>query len=88
VEFVDSRRGHDERVVYRVPLNATNAAPLTYFKAEDRYRDLAVAPDGRRIYVVTDAHGRTVTGSGEMTASLAHPGALLEFTYTAPAPQP
>jgi PQQ-dependent dehydrogenase (s-GDH family) len=80
--------GMTSGVVYRVPLNATNAAPLTYFKAEDRYRDLAVAPDGRRIYVVTDAHGRTVTGSGEMTASLAHPGALLEFTYTAPAPQP
>ena len=28
------------------------------------------------------AHGRTVTASGEMTANLAHPGALLEFTYT------
>jgi len=69
-------------VVYRLPLNVTSGAPLTYFKAQDRYRDLAVAPDGRRIYVVTDAHGRTVTAAGEMSATLEHPGALLEFTYT------
>ena len=57
-------------------------SPQTYFKAQDRYRDLAIAPDGRRIYVVTDDSGRTVTATGEPTAELAHPGALLEFTYT------
>jgi PQQ-dependent dehydrogenase (s-GDH family) len=74
--------GMTSGVIYRLPLNANGAAPLTYFKAVDRYRDLAVSPDGRRIYVVTDAHGRTVTASGAMTADLAHPGALLEFTYT------
>ena len=74
--------GMTSGVVYRLPLNAASDAPLTYFKAQDRYRDLAVAPDGRRIYAVTDAHGRTVTAGGEMSATLAHPGALLEFTYT------
>jgi len=67
--------------VYRLPLEASADPPLTYFKSQDRYRDLAVAPDGRRIYAVTDARGRTVTTAGEMTATLAHPGALLEFTY-------
>jgi PQQ-dependent dehydrogenase (s-GDH family) len=74
--------GMTSGVIYRLPLDASAAPPLTYFKAVDRYRDLAVAPDGRRIYIVTDAHGRTVTASGEMTASLDHPGALLELTYT------
>lgn len=68
--------------IYRVPLEESADAPLTYFKAQDRYRDLAIAPDGRRIYAVTDVRGRTVTTSGEMTGTLAHPGALLEFTYT------
>jgi hypothetical protein len=72
-------------VVFRLPLSAGDAAPLTYFKAQDRYRDLAVAPDGRRIYAVTDAHGRVLTATGEPTATLANPGALLEFTYTGPA---
>jgi PQQ-dependent dehydrogenase (s-GDH family) len=68
-------------VVFRVSLATGAAAPLTYFKAQDRYRDLAVAPDGLRIYAVTDAHGRVLGPTGEPTATLAHPGALLEFTY-------
>jgi PQQ-dependent dehydrogenase (s-GDH family) len=68
--------------IHRISLTTSAAAPLTYFKAQDRYRDLAIAPDGRRIYAVTDAHGRTLTATGEPTADLAHPGALLEFTYT------
>jgi PQQ-dependent dehydrogenase (s-GDH family) len=74
--------GMTSGVVYRIPLAGGSAAPLTYFKAQDRYRDLAVAPDGRRIYAVTDAHGRVVAPSAELSAALAHPGALLEFTYT------
>jgi PQQ-dependent dehydrogenase (s-GDH family) len=69
-------------VIFRIPLGANPDQVLTYFKAQDRYRDLAIAPDGRRIYVVTTVLGRTLTASGEMTADLAHPGALLEFAYT------
>jgi PQQ-dependent dehydrogenase (s-GDH family) len=67
--------------VYRIPLPATKNPPQTYFKAQNRYRDLAIAPDGRRIYVVTDDQGRTVTANGEPTAELEHRGALLEFAY-------
>jgi glucose/arabinose dehydrogenase len=68
--------------IFRMPLTGGSDPPSTYFKAQDRYRDLAIAPDGRRIYAVTDGHGRVLTAAGEPTASLAHPGALLEFTYT------
>ncbi len=68
--------------IYRIPLNAASDPPLTYFKAQDRYRDLAISPDGKRIYAITSIFGRTVTATGEPTATLAHPGALLEFTYT------
>jgi len=67
--------------IFRFPLAGGAEPPLTYFKAQDRYRDLAISPDGRRIYVVTDAHGRVLTATGEPTATLAHSGALLEFTY-------
>jgi PQQ-dependent dehydrogenase (s-GDH family) len=67
--------------IYRLPLTDSPDPPRTYFKSQDRYRDLAISPDGRRIYVVTDSRGRVVTKSGEMTASLANPGALLEFSY-------
>ena len=68
-------------VIYRIPLNRASDPPLTYFKAQDRYRDLAIAPDGKHIYAITSVVGRTVTAAGEPTATLAHPGALLEFTY-------
>ncbi|MEO8467497.1 MAG: glucose/sorbosone family PQQ-dependent dehydrogenase [Gammaproteobacteria bacterium] len=68
--------------IYRIPLNAVSNPPLTYFKAQDRYRDLAISPDGKRIYAITSIFGRTVTATGKPTATLAHPGALLEFTYT------
>jgi glucose/arabinose dehydrogenase len=68
-------------VIFRIPLNDSSGPPLTYFKAQDRYRDLAIAPDGRQIYAVTGVSGRTLTAAGESTPNLAHPGALLEFTY-------
>jgi PQQ-dependent dehydrogenase (s-GDH family) len=59
--------------VYRVKLNETgdaaSGATLEYFKARDRYRDVLIAPDGRTIFVATDA------------TSQEHPGAILAFTY-------
>jgi len=67
--------------IYRIPLDAADAQPLTYFKAQNRYRDLAISPDGLRIYAVTTSLGRTLTATGETTAELEHPGSLLEFTY-------
>ena len=69
-------------VIYRIPLDAIDAPPLTYFKGQDRYRDIAVSPDGRSIYVLTTSGGRTLTATGQMTPELAHPGSLLEFRYT------
>ena len=59
--------------MYRVKLNeagdAARGPTLEYFKARDRYRDVMVGPDGRTIYVATDATSQT------------HPGAILAFTY-------
>jgi PQQ-dependent dehydrogenase (s-GDH family) len=59
--------------VYRVKLNeagdAASGPTLEYFKAVDRYRDVLIGPDGRTIYVATDASSKT------------HPGAILAFTY-------
>jgi PQQ-dependent dehydrogenase (s-GDH family) len=74
-------------VVFRMPL--TNdprnpvGSPVAYFKTVNRYRDVVVAPDGLRIYAVTDPDGRSVdTTTGALTRDLANPGALLEFRYT------
>jgi mono/diheme cytochrome c family protein len=53
-----------------------------YFQSENRYRDTAVHPDGRTIYIATDSGG-VVEGLGGGVASRMHdPGAILAFTYT------
>jgi PQQ-dependent dehydrogenase (s-GDH family) len=69
--------------VFRIPLDAVDEPPMTYFKAQDRYRDLAISPDGL-IYAITTPYGRTLTATGETTANLEHPGAVLEFSYAGP----
>ncbi|MGD2167937.1 MAG: PQQ-dependent sugar dehydrogenase [Gammaproteobacteria bacterium] len=71
-------------VVFRIPLERIPERPLTYFRTQNRYRDLAIAPDGRRIYAVTTPYGRTLDEGGTLTGSLANPGALLEFTFDQP----
>jgi len=72
--------------VYRLKLGAdgtrVSGSPIEYFKAADRYRDLAISPDGRRIFLVTDSFGTTADETGQRTETLANPGALLEFTYS------
>ena len=72
-------------VVMRVPLRAdgrTSGPPLAYFKTTNRYRDVAIHPDGRRIYFITDSDGATTNDAGAQTRTLDNPGAVLEFTYT------
>jgi PQQ-dependent dehydrogenase (s-GDH family) len=75
-------------VVFRMPLTGDRrnpvGAPVAYFKTGNRYRDIVVAPDGLRFYVVTDneGQGRTVDLSGAVTRALVNPGAVLEFRYT------
>lgn len=70
--------------VYRLKLGAegrTVGTPVEYFKANDRYRDIAMSPDGRRVFLVTDSFGTTADDKGQRTETLAHPGGLVEFTY-------
>jgi hypothetical protein len=72
--------------VYRLKLTTDGTTvtgpPIEYFKANDRYRDVAVSPDGRRIYVSTDSVGATADAVGQRTERLSNPGAIMEFTYT------
>ena len=71
--------------VYRVKLDgdgtSVDGQPFEYFRRANRYRDTAVSPDGRRIFVVTDSEGATSDEKGQRTEALVNPGALLEFTY-------
>jgi PQQ-dependent dehydrogenase (s-GDH family) len=73
-------------VVFRMPVTNESrnpvGTPVAYFKSVNRYRDIVVAPDGVRLYVVTDVDGRSTDATGVLTRELANPGALLEFRYT------
>jgi PQQ-dependent dehydrogenase (s-GDH family) len=58
-----------------------NGAPLEALKTTNRYRDIAINPDGRRLYIITDNSGRTTDATGAPTQRVENPGSLLEFTY-------
>jgi len=51
------------------------------FKTTNRYRDLALSPDQRTIYVITDNEGLTHAPNGGYTTTLENPGAVLAFTW-------
>ena len=52
------------------------------FKTTNRYRDLALSPDHRTVYIATDANGLAGPKFGPPTEKLANPGAILAFTFT------
>lgn len=51
-----------------------------FFKTTNRYRDLALSPDYRTVYIATDSIGLTGPKFGPPTEQLANPGAILAFT--------
>ena len=72
-------------VVYRLPLDATGRAlagpPTELFRSVNRYRDIAIDPDGMTFYLATDVSGPSRNPDGTQNQTLANPGAILEFTY-------
>jgi hypothetical protein len=72
-------------LIYRMPLSADGrtvvGAPIEVFKTTNRYRDLAIAPDQRTFYLITDNDGRTMDDKGTPVRVVANPGAILEFKY-------
>jgi glucose/arabinose dehydrogenase len=72
--------------LYRLKLSsdrrATVGDAIGYFKTPNRYRDIALSPDKRTLYLCTDSEGVTSGAMGGNTATRNHPGAILEFRYT------
>ncbi|MDQ3762768.1 MAG: PQQ-dependent sugar dehydrogenase [Actinomycetota bacterium] len=52
-----------------------------FFKTTNRYRDLALSPDNRTIYIATDSIGRAGPKFGPPTEQLDNPGVILAFTF-------
>jgi PQQ-dependent dehydrogenase (s-GDH family) len=75
--------------VYRMQLDAAGTAVVgepdenQQLKTVNRYRDVAVRPDGLALFIVTDVGGNTQDQSGRPAARVENPGAILEFRYVA-----
>ncbi|RPD47648.1 hypothetical protein DNI29_09355 [Hymenobacter sediminis] len=54
---------------------------LMYFRGPIRYRDLAMSPDGTKLYLATDSASITSGPSEEAPKGTACQGCLIEFTY-------
>lgn len=72
--------------IFRLKLNSEGTAvvgdTIQHFYTTNRYRDIAVAPDGKTIYILTDPSGKTSGPSGlTQTSNLQNPGTILKFTY-------
>ncbi len=72
--------------IYRYELDETGQAvtgEFTIFHSSvDRYRDLAVAPDGKTIYAIIDSGGKTSGPSNDLNGlDLDNPGAIIKFEY-------
>jgi PQQ-dependent dehydrogenase (s-GDH family) len=69
----------------RLQLNAAGTGvsgdTLTYFRAPVRYRDIALAPDGRHLYLATDSASVSSGPSKEDPKSTSCKGCIMEFTY-------
>jgi mono/diheme cytochrome c family protein len=72
--------------LYVLPLDASRrkaGGPIRrYLQSENRYRDVAVHPDGRTIYVATDSGGLVEARGGGSAPELNDPGAILAFRYS------
>jgi PQQ-dependent dehydrogenase (s-GDH family) len=72
-------------VVYRMTLapdgRSVVGAPVELFATANRYRDIALNPDGRTFYLATDPEGPSRDASGA-PRPLANPGSILEFKYS------
>lgn len=82
--------------VYRMKLDSTGTMviPLAnsvdtaaYFAGQGRFRDIAISPDGKKIYVACDLSGATSGPTGGFnnklnTTTPPNAGKILEFSYT------
>ncbi len=52
-----------------------------YFQSDNRYRDTAVSPDGKTIYIATDPGGLAEAMAGGTTRTMTNKGSILAFSY-------
>ena len=76
--------------VFRLKLSVNGTSitsdTISYFQGLGRFRDLAISPDGTKIYVACDSVGAVKGDPGESVVP-PNKGCILEFTFTTTAAQ-
>ena len=71
--------------LYVLPLQANGQAAAAhmsrYFQSENRYRDTAISPGRKTIYIATDPGGLVESRNRGTTTRMQNSGAILAFTY-------
>ncbi|MBE7170843.1 MAG: PQQ-dependent sugar dehydrogenase [Williamsia sp.] len=75
------KHGHLVRVKLNAAGNAITGDTLTYFKAQARYRDLAISPDGKKIYIATDSAAISSGPSKGDPKQVSMMGCIVEYSY-------
>lgn len=70
--------------VIRLKLNSDGSAlasdTITYFKSKNRYRDLAISPDGRKIYLAVDSVAQSSEPSKDFDSDQGCTGCIIEYS--------
>ena len=75
------KNGHLIRLKLNEKGTGITGDTVCYFKAQVRYRDVAISPDGKTIYAVTDSASVTSGPSAEDPKQVSYKGCLLAFHY-------
>ena len=84
-----------EGTIFRAKLNTAGDALVDitsdnkfeeFHSSNDRYRDIAMDPDGITFYAITDSSGTTSGPSGSSSVTLSNPGVVMKFQYIGPVP--
>jgi len=71
--------------LYRLKLDSSRSRieekTESLFRTQNRYRDIAIHPDGKTFYLITDSEGLTKAIKGGSTKDLHHPGTILQFSF-------
>lgn len=71
--------------LYRQKLSPDGSSVLGAGEAilytQNRYRDVAMDPDGKTLYIITDSGGQTSGPSGSQALTVIDPGVILKFVY-------
>ncbi len=63
-------------------LSVVDTSTVPMMRNQGRYRDIAIAPDGKKFYVACDMTGQAEKPDGSYGSPPLNAGRILEFTYT------